>query len=518
MNKKFIVFLAFVLLTVPLAYSRGFLSRTGIGTPTTQNVTQNITAQNITASCSSCGGGFLSWMFCTQSKCESQPNCKFVPSFFWLGKCVGQNATQNVTCTDGTPNGNCSAKKPIFCANGRLIYNCTKCGCPTGESCTPNGVCLNASSCIDGTPNGECSAKKPKYCSNGQLIDDCAKCGCRNAMRCLSDGICIDCPLGICTECTLEPSDCATNENCILSEFFGCVEKNRCQKLSESRCRLDGNCMPVSRQINDTVSPVCDENNNCDYDGKYETGESKATCPDYCSTLNETECSKKLMCAAGRNGTSFVKCVSQIENGPLTQIDRYILRIARQIPTGNTPVGTLKNVLSATKQLCKRINTFICPEISDPGINPPTAKELIYQGNCCGHCTYYAEVFSVLARAKGLPIKEVHTVNSDTANYFRQNCARPNNMGGHMFADVLVGPNNWLHVNPTDGIILDTTNCDYYIKDDCNYVVLARGIDDSTILHGRTYAEAYCVVYCGNKPLDWSGSVSLDKNNKCVFG
>jgi len=91
-------------------------------------------------------------------------------------------------------------------------------------------------------------------------------------------------------------------------------------------------------------------------------------------------------------------------------------------------------------------------------------------------------------------------------------------MAGHQFADVLVGPNDWLHVNPTAGSILDTTKCNYYFGDDCNYVVLARGIDDSTILHGRTYAEAYCVVYCGNKPLDWSGSVSLDKNNKCVFG
>ena len=49
------------------------------------------------------------------------------------------------TCSDGTPYGNCSTTKPLYCDNGTLIDNCQVCGCPSGQNCnTTTGSCYSS--------------------------------------------------------------------------------------------------------------------------------------------------------------------------------------------------------------------------------------------------------------------------------------------------------------------------------------------------------------------------------------
>jgi|GEM_PF-2196660 len=79
-------------------------------------------------------------------------------------------------CADGTPYGNCSAAKPLFCYyNGTLIKKCSICGCEEGKYCE-NESCV--AKCSDGTPYGGCSQTKPYYCENGTLVKKCSVCGC----------------------------------------------------------------------------------------------------------------------------------------------------------------------------------------------------------------------------------------------------------------------------------------------------------------------------------------------------
>lgn len=46
------------------------------------------------------------------------------------------------TCSDGTPVGTCSVRKPLMCdQNERLVNDITKCGCPNGKVPLPSGYC-----------------------------------------------------------------------------------------------------------------------------------------------------------------------------------------------------------------------------------------------------------------------------------------------------------------------------------------------------------------------------------------
>ena len=57
----------------------------------------------------------------------------------------GTTGTGGLTCTDGTPSGQCSTTRPNYCNNGNLIPSCGppyNCGCPTGQVCDVNtGLC-----------------------------------------------------------------------------------------------------------------------------------------------------------------------------------------------------------------------------------------------------------------------------------------------------------------------------------------------------------------------------------------
>ncbi|PIN90208.1 hypothetical protein COU57_04175 [Candidatus Pacearchaeota archaeon CG10_big_fil_rev_8_21_14_0_10_32_14] len=99
-----------------------------------------------------------------------------------------------IKCSDGTENGKCSLTKPKYCKNGLLIDSCQVCGCNVGEKCNTNGSCSIIpiiKKCYDGTPYGECSLSKPLFCNEGSLINKCSICGCPNDnYLCQEDGIC----------------------------------------------------------------------------------------------------------------------------------------------------------------------------------------------------------------------------------------------------------------------------------------------------------------------------------------
>jgi hypothetical protein len=81
-----------------------------------------------------------------------------------------------------------------YCDNEVLPKKCSTCGCLSGQLCNLTSQTCYTSlnlTCSDGTPYGNCSTTKPLYCSNGTLINNCQKCGCLSNQSCQADGSCI---------------------------------------------------------------------------------------------------------------------------------------------------------------------------------------------------------------------------------------------------------------------------------------------------------------------------------------
>ena len=92
-------------------------------------------------------------------------------------------------CEDGTYFGQCSNDFK-YCDNGKLINDCSLCGCPLNNECSLSGICLEKT-CFDGTRYGSCNDnKKPSFCQNGEIKQVCSLCGCPENMECNADGKC----------------------------------------------------------------------------------------------------------------------------------------------------------------------------------------------------------------------------------------------------------------------------------------------------------------------------------------
>ena len=91
-------------------------------------------------------------------------------------------------CSDGTPNGNCSATKPLYCLNMTLSENCAMCGCPLNYTCnSTSGRCYFSAQTPTPTPsptptpapcetmNISCSGG---FCANGSCIATAITCVC----------------------------------------------------------------------------------------------------------------------------------------------------------------------------------------------------------------------------------------------------------------------------------------------------------------------------------------------------
>ena len=125
---------------------------------------------------------------CSSCNCPTGYLCNSTTETCYIPQ---QNQTQqNQTCMDGTPYNQCSITKPKLCLNGNLINSCTVCGCAIGLSCNAtSNACFTPQqnqslTCSDGTPSGQCSAIKSKYCDNGNLVYRCSSCGCQGSLKC----------------------------------------------------------------------------------------------------------------------------------------------------------------------------------------------------------------------------------------------------------------------------------------------------------------------------------------------
>ncbi len=52
-----------------------------------------------------------------------------------------ENNSVILYCSDGTPYGQCSETKPLYCDNGTLVPKCSICGCDAGYVCNVSGEC-----------------------------------------------------------------------------------------------------------------------------------------------------------------------------------------------------------------------------------------------------------------------------------------------------------------------------------------------------------------------------------------
>ncbi len=216
----------------------------------------------------------------------------------------------NTTCSDGTPNLNCSATKPKYCSNGTLVNNCNSCGCLSGQGCnTTTQTCY--SGCTYGPniiPYGCYSPNYPLYCSySGLFRSNCSVCGCPSSSpACITNGSC----MGICPDGTPELS-CSTTKP-LYCRWTGSLINN---------CNLCG--CPTGLTC-DTTSQTCYVpviiNNSCiDSDGGlnyYLKGTSTLSngsiLTDYCSaSFYLTE----FYCANNSSFYSYVNCLGGCSNG-----------------------------------------------------------------------------------------------------------------------------------------------------------------------------------------------------------
>lgn len=133
---------------------------------------------------------------CTAAKCEA---------VCCPGYCTEED---RIFCTDPdrTPAKRCVAdgqpEVPLYCnADGNLVYDCGHCPCPyPGWHCSDSGDrCIENTECSDGTPMGQCSLRKPLFCDRGELKHGCGpprNCGCpddilgKGYYECQADGSC----------------------------------------------------------------------------------------------------------------------------------------------------------------------------------------------------------------------------------------------------------------------------------------------------------------------------------------
>ena len=133
---------------------------------------------------------------CTAAKCEA---------LCCPGYCTEED---KIFCPDAnhTPRNSCVADgdqlTPLYCnETGMLVSDCSHCPCPYLKYyCSDDKQsCIKIKDyCSDGTPQGECSDNKPLFCYKGTLVASCGpphKCGCpqgnpKGYYECSADGTC----------------------------------------------------------------------------------------------------------------------------------------------------------------------------------------------------------------------------------------------------------------------------------------------------------------------------------------
>ncbi len=147
-------------------------------------------------------------------------------------------------CSDGTPYGECSSTKPLYCDNGLLTDKCSSCGCPSGTTCDQTFQACRAQRCSDGTRYNQCSlGHSPIYCDNGTIINKCSVCGCVTGQSCnqtsnqcyvsVNPQTCSDGTLyGQCS--TTKPKYCNNGNLTISCSTCGCPTGQSCNQTTSA--------------------------------------------------------------------------------------------------------------------------------------------------------------------------------------------------------------------------------------------------------------------------------------------
>ncbi len=197
------------------------------------------------------------------------------------------------TCSDGTPYGQCSSEKPLYCDNGNLVDNCDTCGCPSGNTCNGDGTCRKHTGgggggfitnyCGDGT----CQASEncttcpqdcgtcPSVCGNG-IVENGEDCD-GGSHVCLTNGYvgtqkCVNCTLGPCETnekcgdgvCNGPETEGTCPEDCKPKETKPVCGNGVCEKGEEPYDPTTGTgCLPDCGSVAGCGDGICQPSENC---------------------------------------------------------------------------------------------------------------------------------------------------------------------------------------------------------------------------------------------------------------
>lgn len=149
-------------------------------------------------------------------------------------------------CSDGSPEGACSATQPLSCTNGQLQPECTQCGCPTDKRCMNDpqdpeyNTCICKDECITGARI--CSGTGYQTCGNYDT-DRCTEWS--ETKECLG-------------EMTCQAGDCVyegpINENVKLMSAFEDDEVFLMSPSAEWENTLPWNSVTTWQEFNDTTN------------------------------------------------------------------------------------------------------------------------------------------------------------------------------------------------------------------------------------------------------------------------
>ncbi len=355
-----------------------------------------------------------------------------------------------LTCSDGTPFGECSAQKPKYCFIGILINFCGRCGCPEGQVCERDknwfpkfsrwlGECIPTVNNVTCNVNSDCGDNGfigDFFCKNNDVYRNYIYYNCTSPGA--SNSSCINRTSSVIID------DCGNNEYCLEGNFTCQINKtNMCSDGTlNNECSLD----KPFYCLNSNLTKRCDicgcfGNLICQSNGSCESPKcSDGTEYDHCSI------NKPKFCA---NGNLIDNCtICGCTSGYTCKLNRTCMQTCND--------STQYDTCSQTKPLYCSNGT------------------LISKCDVCG-CNSYEEcnsngTCSVLRCSDGTPYnqcsatKPLYCKANAYASYLKTNCSfcgcEPNTV-----------------CNPEGGNCISNS---FEVNPGCDFDVITNGIDAMT--------------------------------------